>query len=74
MKIKSNPKNQTILHAHNRIVRHASGSFRIKVATLGAMLLANAEPITGSGPLLNLFGKTALERELRRDVENRLFS
>ena len=61
--------------AHNRKVRHDKKTFVIKVATLGAQLLANAEQLDGNGTLINLFdsqNETAVA--IRKLIEQGVYS
>ena len=63
------------LHAaHNRTVRYEGNTYRIIVATVGPLTLASAENMQGHAPLVNLFGTDTAAKDLRRLVENRIYS
>ena len=73
MKIKSNPKNKTLLAANKCRVSHDGKTYLIHACTLGPLILANAEPFPQGGELINLFDKTVLARALRATVEAHLY-
>jgi hypothetical protein len=74
MKIKSNPKNKTLLAAHNTRIVHDRQTYIVRAQTLGTTLLADAEPWPQGGIPINLFGKDKLAKALRGLVESHLYS
>jgi hypothetical protein len=76
MKLKSNPNNQIILTAHNRRVRHNGYTYIVRAQKLGSSILADAEimPNKNNTPLVNLFDRSQLSKELRSLVEHGLVS
>ena len=63
-----------LLAAHYKIVHYNGESYLIKVAILGSNILADAENIRGRHPLINLFGKDDLAKELRALVEAGIYN
>jgi len=69
MKIKSNPNNAKIFAANGKTLRHDGMTFLVRAQKLGPVILADAECFHPKMPLINLFGKDKLARELRKIVE-----
>ena len=59
---------------HNRTVRYEGHTYRIIVAKIGLLTLADAENMQGNAPLINLFGTDTAAKDLRKLVENRIYS
>jgi hemin uptake protein HemP len=54
-----------MLGAHGHTVSHGGTSYRMIVQTVGPLLLADAEPLTGRGGRINVMGQTATARAIR---------
>ena len=68
-------KKSALLAAHNKIVHYNGNIYRIIIAKIGSLVLANAEAIKGVNvPLINLFDKSTAAKELKKLVENGLVS
>ena len=79
MKIKASKANQerrlaVLKTANRRYVRHDGNTYLIHVAQVGKMVFADAENVKGGAMPVSLFGNDPLGKELRKLVENRLFS
>lgn len=73
MKLKSNPKNKTLLAANKCRVTHEGKTYLIHACTLGSTILASAEPFPQGGEQINLFDRTVIARALRSTVEAHLY-
>ena len=73
-KTDNSKKRAAMLAANHRLVRHDGNVYQITVATIGREVLASAELLKGNSPIINLFDKTKLATELKKLVENNLFS
>ena len=68
-------KQAALLAAHNKTVHYGGNLYRIIIAKVGSLILANAEAVKGvNTPLINLFDKTTVAKDLKKMVENGLAS
>jgi hypothetical protein len=67
-------KQSHLLNAHNKLVRYAGQSYRIIVAKVGTLLLADAENMVGYSPRINLFGTDTSAKDIRKLCEQGLYS
>jgi hypothetical protein len=83
VKIKSNLKNikshnaiklANFKAAHHKTIRYEGNTYFIRVVKIGSLLLADAENMQGTGPLINLLGKSKISQDLKKLCENNLVS
>lgn len=73
MKIKSNSKNNIVLAANGKPVRHDGVVYKIIAQQVGPLIFADAEPFT-QGERINLFSGTKTAKEIRKLVETGIVS
>lgn len=67
-------KQSHFTNAHNKLVRYAGQSYRIIVAKVGPLLLAEAENMVGTSPRINLFGTDTAAKDIRKLCEQGIYS
>lgn len=67
-------KRSRILAANKRTVRYEGETYQVTSAALGDEIVASAAPFKGASHSVNLFDKSTRAREIRKLVENNLFS
>ena len=67
-------KHNRIISANRRSVRYEGETYQITSARIGKEIVASATPFKSNGDTINLFDKSIRAREIRKLVENNLFS
>ena len=67
-------KQTNLINAHNRTIRYGGNTYKIIVASLCGLTLADVENMQGNAPLINIFGDDTAAKDIRKLIENKLYS
>jgi len=67
-------KRQNLIGANGKTARYGGKTWKFTVATVGTIILATAEPMTGNEPAIDLNGKGTAAQDLLKLAKNRLYS
>jgi hypothetical protein len=63
-----------LLAANLKRIRYNGQQYLIRVAKVASMVLASAEPVQGISTPVNLFDNSIAAKEMKKLVENKLYS